>query len=86
MCLATGEACEEDAECCGGVCRSDGVCGLTECSPEGGTCEAPCCDDLPCDQNTGLCSSICADFEEPCDADEDCCEQACIDAACGVLG
>lgn len=86
-CAPTGEACGDDEDCCGGLCRSDGVCGPMECVPEGGACEdAPCCDDLPCDQNTGLCSSTCAQFEEACEVAEDCCEQACVDGACGALG
>jgi hypothetical protein len=84
-CAPTGEACDDDADCCG-LCRSDGVCGPQECVPEGGACEAECCGELQCDENILQCSSTCAVFEEACDVDEDCCERACIDGSCGVLG
>ncbi|MFO0547127.1 MAG: hypothetical protein U0271_02000 [Polyangiaceae bacterium] len=69
-------SCDEDSDCCSGVCNSDGSCACggagIECNTPGGCCDSDCIE--------GRC---CAHQGEGCGADTPCCTGDCDGGTCG---
>lgn len=72
-------ACEGDEDCCSDACE-DGLC----CLPPHSPCNSlqpfdPCCSGMTCQIPSEIC---CAAQQAPCDTDEICCSERCVDGKC----
>jgi len=84
ICRASGDRCTDDADCCSGVCGSDGLCPvMSECQTVGEPCTGyhECCSGLCADYGTGVnvCqfASGCRPIGEICHTSSDCCSAQC---------
>ncbi len=93
VCLAEGEACAVDSDCCSGICDSAGFCAtssvvVVQCAEDNVACntDADCCSFLcASDGFCGLPTTSCNLDNEPCNTDADCCSDLCAsDGFCGI--
>jgi hypothetical protein len=84
VCRTEGDLCDEDADCCSGVCGVDGRCPVTaECQTIGEPCTGfhECCSGVCADPGIGttICQypSGCRSIGEVCLVDDDCCGALC---------
>ncbi|NMC69844.1 MAG: hypothetical protein GYA57_07215 [Myxococcales bacterium] len=84
-CIADGQACTFNDECCCGLCAADAS-GARVCCPGGITCvpvDGPCTADVDCCDGycvAGSCTSDerpCVPYAGPCTTDADCCSDYC---------
>lgn len=87
VCRGEGDLCDEDGDCCSGLCGADGHCPvLAECQTVGEPCTGfhECCSGVCADPGTGtqVCQfpSGCRSIGEICLEDDDCCGGLCREA------
>jgi hypothetical protein len=80
-CLAPGQTCTTDGDCCAGTC-CDGACANIECCPSAEKPDASCPAGATC--NDGFCEQLCvgAALGDACSGEVACCVGLCCDGTC----
>jgi hypothetical protein len=81
QCTSDGESCDNDGQCCGGVCGSDGKCTPLNvaCDTSGNACtaDAECCSGFCKDNICNGAPSYCTQINDVCSVDSECCSGVC---------
>ena len=84
-CAGMGESCA-NANCCAGVCGSDGVC---VCAADGEACigggDGACCSGQPCNDQGTCGAATCGGLGTGCTADAQCCDGGAGVRCCNLL-